>query len=58
MHETGQKAASIFKNIKLNRDEKPTKTDKVLGRYACLASLTLAPVFPFLPSARLNHFTG
>lgn len=35
-------AVSIFKHIKLNRDEKPTKMGKVLGRYACLASLTLA----------------
>lgn len=43
------KAASIFKNIKLNRDENPTKMDKVLGRYACLARLTLAPV-PSFPS--------
>lgn len=51
-------AASIFKNIKLNRDEKPTKMGKVLGRYACLASLTPAQSFPFLPPACLNQFTG
>lgn len=52
------KVASIFKNIKLNRDEKPTKMGKVLGRYACLANLTPAQSFPFLPPACLNQFTG
>lgn len=42
-------AASIFNDSKLYRDENPTEMDKVLGSYACLASLTPAPV-PSFPS--------